>query len=84
MDLFDLWRWMLGVACTVYATMVTLRWAVGWIDYLARPQRGSHLLRQYLLVQLLRVRWWRFRRELAEIVFWAAAFVGLMAAHRRL
>jgi len=77
-DLFDFWRWFLAIACTVYATVLTVRWAWSWLVYLAGADRSIVLLRHYLIVQALRLRVRRFGGELAQIAGWSAALILLL------
>ena len=80
-DLFEIWRWVLAVACSVYAAVVTLRWLAGWLTYLGEPQRERTLMRQYVLLHLLRLRGGRFQSELARIVVYGAGIVVVYWLH---
>jgi hypothetical protein len=84
LDLFDVWRWLLFLLCTVYTVVVTLRWAAGWLGLLSGRDRGAVLLRHYLIVQMLRLRAGAFGRELVRIGFWTAMLGGLLYLHYRL
>jgi len=80
-DLFDFWRWFLAVVCTAYAIVVTARGLWDWHVWLSPRRRETALLRQYVIVMLLRVRVQRFLGEIARIGWWAAVLAGLVFAH---
>lgn len=66
-DLFELWRLLLGVLCGTYAAVVTARSLWGWVVYLSVPGRHTTVMRNYVLVSLLRLRPGRFAGELLQI-----------------
>ncbi|MCA9256377.1 MAG: hypothetical protein KDA33_12105 [Phycisphaerales bacterium] len=80
-DLFEIWRWTLAVACSLYALVVTLRWLAGWLTYLGQPLRERTLIRRYIVLHLLRLRGGRFRAELLKIVAYSAAIVVVYWLH---
>ena len=80
-DLFEIWRWGLAVACTIYAIVVTLRWLAGWLTYLGEPIRERMLVRRYILLHLLRLRGNRFQSELLRIVAYGGAIVVVYWLH---
>ena len=81
-DLFELWRLALGLVCTIYALVVTGQNLWEWIVYLSGRDRATVLVRQYVLVQLLRLRVRRFAGELAQIVFWLVALAVILRWHQ--
>lgn len=66
-DLFELWRLLLGVLCGTYAAVVTARSLWGWVVYFSVPGRHTMVMRNYVLVSLLRLRPERFAGELLQI-----------------
>lgn len=80
-DLFEIWRWVLAIACTVYATVITVRWLWSWIVYLGEPVRERTLMRRYITLHLLRMRGDRFRAELIRIVAYSAAIIVVYWLH---
>lgn len=80
-DVFELWRLVLGLICTVYAVVVTGRSLWGWLVYFSRGDRTTVLMRNYVLAQLLSLRVSRFSWELAQIGFWLAALFVLLRLH---
>ncbi len=81
-DSFELYRLMLGTVCTIYALVVTSRTLWGWIVHLSHLDRQTKMLRQYVIVQLLRLRWKRFAGELAMIAGYLLALAAVLYAHR--
>jgi hypothetical protein len=80
-DLFESWRYILALTCTVYATIITLRWMWGWYEYLWQPDRSRALMRRYAVVQLLRIRVRRFMGEGLQIAGWSVLLVWLLSRH---
>jgi hypothetical protein len=68
-DFFNFFRYMLAVIVTVYATVVTLQSLYGWYVYLSAPDKYMSLIRRYVIVQGLRL---RFR------TFWGDVLVCLL------
>jgi hypothetical protein len=80
-DLFEVWRFILGVVCTVYATVVTVRSLWEWCVYFSGADRSTALMRRYVIVQLLRLSPGRFTWELAQIGFWLSVLIVLLRLH---
>ncbi len=83
-DLFHLFRWMLVVVCTVYATLQLVSSLWGWHEYLSPSKRETAVLRRYVLLQLLRLRVHRFLWELLQIVTLLGALAYLVWLHHTL
>lgn len=81
-DLFEFWRLVLWITCTVYASVMLARTACSWYALLYAPNRQSRLLRRYVQFQLLRVRLRPLRRELAMIGLYASAFGLVLWLHK--
>jgi hypothetical protein len=64
-DFFNFFRWWLGLIVTLYATVVTLQWLYGWIVYLSGREKYVSILRRYVIVQGLRL---RFRSFYGDVV----------------
>ena len=60
MDLFDLFRYALGTVVTIYATVVSLQVAWEWYVWLTGPERYVGMVRRYVIVQALRLRFATF------------------------
>lgn len=80
-DLFESWRLFLGLLCTIYAVVVTVRSAWGWVLYFSGPDKTTALMRNYVVAQLLALRIGKFRSELLQIAFWLAVLLGLLRLH---
>src|SRR3954468_10922571 len=59
-DFFNFFRYLLGTIVTVYATVLTLQCAWDWAGWLGGRERYVSLLRRYLLVHALRLRFKTF------------------------
>ena len=80
-DLFEIWRWVLAIACAVYAVVITIRWLWSWIVYLGEPERERTMMRRYITLHLLRMRGGRFRAELFRIVAYSVAIFVVYWLH---
>jgi hypothetical protein len=81
LDLFQMYRWLLALVCTVYAAVVTVRSLGSWLAYF-RESRQTAVLGRYTLVLLLRMRLRRFGGELIQIGLLLVVLIGLIYAHR--
>jgi hypothetical protein len=80
-DLFNFFRWSLGTVVTIYATLVTMQWAVGWYKYLSQPGLGMTILSRYILIHGLRLRFVDFLGDLLICLLLCVAFALLLKAH---
>lgn len=64
-DIFTLWRWLLAVVVTLYATIVMVQTAWSYYVWLSAEDRYTAILRRYVAVQSLRVRVRAFAGDLA-------------------
>lgn len=80
-DLFNFYRIVLGVVVTIYATLVTGQSLYGWYIYLTGSDRYIGLLRRYVIVQALRMRWRAFWGDLIICILLSIAFLLLWRAH---
>src|SRR5262245_8073462 len=81
LDLFEFFRFILTIACFIYAAVVTIQSVWNWMLYLSGTQRATTLLRRYLIIQLLRLRLRPFAGELVQIAVWTAVLVFLIRMH---
>jgi hypothetical protein len=81
-DLFQLWRYLLMIFCTVYTIVRTGESFWRWYLYLWSGDRSTTVMRHYLWVQVLRLRVHRFTLELVQIVALSALFLAISWAHR--
>lgn len=80
-DLFELWRLVLGILCTIYATVVTVQSLWHWGVYLSGGDRSTTLMRRYVIIQLLRLKPGRFTWELVQIGFWLVVLMVILRVH---
>lgn len=80
-DLFESWRMLLTIACSVYATVITVRSLWGWVQYFSGKDPITSLMRSYVLNLLVRVRLRRFRQELLGIGVWLVVLILLLYVH---
>ena len=80
-DFFNFFRWALGTVVTVYATVLTLQSLWGWYLFLAGQDRYIGMLRRYLLVHGLRLRFKAFWGDVIVCGLLTAAFFILWHAH---
>jgi len=59
-DLFNFFRWVLGFIVTVYASIITIQSAYTWYVWLAGSEKYISVLRQYVIVQGLKLRFRAF------------------------
>jgi len=74
-DLFFLFRRLLVIVCSVYAAVRLGQSAWRWFNYLIQPGRSHELLRNYLAVYVLSIRFRRFMKDYMQI----GALVGVLA-----
>lgn len=80
-DFFDFFRYALATIATIYATVVTLQSLWGWYVWLAGSDKYVGMLRRYLLVHGLRLRFRRFWGDVLICALLCAAFLILCRAH---
>lgn len=81
-DLFEVWRLALGTICGIYALVVTLTSLWYWLAYFSGPERRVRLMRSYVILHLLRLRWSRFKREFLSIGSYLVLLAVLLYFHR--
>ncbi len=81
-DLFEVWRTILCVLCTIYALVVMGQSLWSWLVFFAGDDRRTAMLRSYALVQLLRLRPRRFSWEFLQIGAWLVVLALLLNWHR--
>ena len=80
-DLFEFYRFMLGVFVGVYGTIRLSTFIWRWHGAAQQGWVGSALLHRYLTVLLLRMRFRRFAYELVVIVGLLLILALLIRAH---
>jgi hypothetical protein len=80
-DLFNFFRWWLGWIVTIYATVITIQSLYGWYIWLAGSDKYISLLRRYVILQGLRLRFRSFWGDVIICVLLCVAFLILWRAH---
>lgn len=83
-DFFNFFRYTLGTIVTIYATIVTLQGLWGWWVWLAGDDKHMTMLRRYILVHGLRLRFASFWGDVLICVLLCVAFIIMWQAHVRL
>lgn len=84
LDLFDFFRYALGTVATIYATVVTLQSLWTWYVWLAGSDKYVSMLRRYLIVHGLRLRFSTFWGDVVVSLLLCVAFCVLCLAHARI
>lgn len=79
-DIFQLFRLMLAVLVTVYFTIVTAQSLWEWYKWLAGSDKYMSMLRRYLIVQGLRLRFKTFWGDVIICLLLCVAFLMLWRA----
>jgi hypothetical protein len=80
-DPFIFFRYLLGVIVTIYATIVTVQSLWGWYVWLAGGDKYISMLRQYLIVHSLRLRFTAFWGDVLICLLLCIVFLILWRAH---
>ncbi len=80
-DFFLFFRYVLMVVVVVYATVVTLQSLYGWYVWLSGPDRYISLLRRYVIVQGLRLRFKSFWGDLVICLLLCIVLILIARAH---
>ncbi len=83
-DLFNFFRYVLAIIVTIYATVVTLQSLLGWYVYLAGGDKYASLLRRYLIVHGLRLRFRAFWGDVIICGLLCVVFLILWHAHGKI
>lgn len=81
-DFFNFFRYALGTVVTIYASIVTFQSLYGWYVYLASNDKYLTLMRRYLIVHGLRLRFTAFWGDVAVCILLCVAFVLMWIIHR--
>ena len=81
-DFFNFFRWALGTVASIYATIVTIQSLYSWYVYLGGRERYISLMRRYIIVHGLRLRFKSFWGDVLVCILLCVAFVLLMQAHQ--
>jgi hypothetical protein len=80
-DFFNFFRWVLSLIVTVYATVVTLQSLWGWYVWLAGNEKYIAIVRRYVIVHGLRLRFRTFLGDVLVCILLCVAFLIMWHAH---
>lgn len=80
-DLFNVFRFLLGTVATVYATVILIQTCWGWYVWLAGSDKYMSLLRRYVIVHALRLRFKTFWGDLIISLLLCVVFALLVWGH---
>jgi len=80
-DFFNFFRYLLAIIATVYATVITLQSLWGWYVYLSGRDKYISLVRRYVIVQGLRLRFRTFWGDVLVCLLLCVVFLLLWRAH---
>ncbi len=80
-DFFNFFRWTLGTVVTIYASIITYQSMYGWYLWLAGTDKHISMLRRYLIVHGLRLRFLTFWGDVLITILLCVAFLLLWRAH---
>jgi len=80
-DLFDLFRYAAGWIVTIYASVITIQSLWGWYVWLAGSDKYVSMLRRYVIVHGLRLRFRAFWGDVLICLLLTIAFLIIWHAH---
>jgi hypothetical protein len=80
-DFFQFFRYTLGTIATVYATVVTLQGLWQWYVLLAANDKYIGMIRRYIIVHGLRLRFTAFWGDVLICLLLCVVFVLIWRAH---
>lgn len=81
LDFFDFFRYALGTVVTIYATIVTAQSLWGWYVWLADSDRYMSVIRRYVIVHGLRLRFRTFWGDVIICILLCVAFLATWRVH---
>jgi hypothetical protein len=81
-DPFITFRWGLSVVVTIYCTIVMAQQGWSWYVWLMTDDRYITMLRRYVLVHGLRLRFATFWGDVLICILLCVVFILFFAAHR--
>jgi hypothetical protein len=80
-DLFTFFRWALSWIVTIYASIITFQSLYGWYVWLAGGDKYIGMVRRYLIVHGLRLRFKTFWGDVIVCVLLCVIFLMMWHAH---
>ncbi len=82
MHVFDLYRRLLMIACTVYAGVRLILALASWRQRLSGQGKRKKVMRGYVATMILAIRIRRFAGPIAQIAILLAVLGGVLYLHR--
>jgi hypothetical protein len=80
-DFFDFFRYALSIVVTIYATIITAQSLWGWYVYLSSGDRYITMVRRYVIVHGLRLRFAAFWGDVVICILLCVAFLLMWRIH---
>jgi len=77
LNIFETYRWLLSIVCTIYAAVLTWQWLWNWLVWFG-SSRPTAILGRYASVLVFRIRLRRFGWELMQIVVLLVLFLYIV------
>jgi hypothetical protein len=81
LDPFQFFRLTVAWIATIYATVVTQQYLWGWVVYLSGSDKYMTLVRRYLIIHALRLRFKTFWGDVIICILLCVVFVLLYRLH---
>ena len=81
-DVFNFFRWGLSIVVSVYCVIVTAQSCYGWYIWLMTEDRYMSIVRQYVVLHGLRLRFRTFWGDVLVCVLLCVVFLLLFHAHQ--
>ena len=80
-DFFQFFRYLLGTVVTIYASIISLQSLWGWIEWLSGKDKYITLIRRYVIVHGLRLRFKSFMGDVVICLLLTVTCVLIAMAH---
>ncbi len=80
-DFFQFFRWVLSLIATIYATIITLQSLYGWMVWFGGTDKYVSLLRRYVILHGLRLRFASFWGDVLICLLLCVAFLLMWRLH---
>src|SRR5690242_18526376 len=81
LDPFQFFRLTVAWIATIYATVITLQSAWGWVVYLSGSDKYMTIVRRYLIIHALRLRFQTFWGDVIICILLCVVFLLLWRLH---
>jgi hypothetical protein len=81
LDPFQFFRLTVGWIATIYASIITLQSLYGWVVYLSGGDKYMTMMRRYLIIHALRLRFKTFWGDVIVCILLCVVFALLWRLH---